>query len=69
LIDVGARLENINARQRTCNTTAQMLSGPNNLWDNAVPVCNGTWAYLHYERTRPTFTGGINYDFSSHMSA
>jgi outer membrane receptor for Fe3+-dicitrate len=69
LVDLGARLENINARQRTCNTTAQMLSGPNNLWDNAVPVCNGTWAYLHYERTRPTFTGGINYDFSSHMSA
>ncbi len=69
LIDLGARLENINARQRTCNTTAQMLSGPNNLWDNAVPVCNGTWTYLHYQRTRPTFTGGVNYDFSSHMSA
>ena len=69
LIDLGARLENINARQRTCNTSPQMLSGPNNPWDSAVPVCNGTWTYLHYVRTRPTFTGGVNYDFSSHMSA
>ena len=69
LIDLGARLENVDIHQRTCNTTPQQLSGPNNLWDNAVPVCNGTWTYLHYVRTRPTFTGGINYDFSSHMSA
>ena len=69
LIDLGARLENVNIHQRTCNTTPQMLSGPYNLWDNAVPVCNGTWNYEHYVRTRPTFTGGINYDFSSHMSA
>jgi hypothetical protein len=39
------------------------------LWDNAVPVSNGTWAYEHYTTTRPTFTGGANYEFSDHMSA
>ena len=70
LIDAGARLENINAHQRTCNTTPQPLSDPTlDPWDNAVPICNGTWDYEHYTKTRPTFTGGANYEFSQHMSA
>jgi len=70
LVDVGARLENINARQRTCNNSNVALSDPTfDLWDNAVPVCNGTWDYEHYVRTRPTFTGGINYEIASNMSA
>lgn len=70
LIDAGARLENINVHQRTCNTTPQPLSDPTfDLWDNAVPICNGTWDYEHYVRTRPTFTGGVNYEFSQNMSA
>jgi hypothetical protein len=70
LFDVGARLENINVHQRTCNSSPQALSDPTfDLWDNAVPICNGTWDYEHYVRTRPTFTGGLNYEFSNNMSA
>ncbi|MGA7539652.1 MAG: TonB-dependent receptor plug domain-containing protein [Steroidobacteraceae bacterium] len=69
LIQAGARLENIDAHQRTCNTTAEQLGSQYDLWDNAVPVCNGTWDYEHYVRTRPTFTGGINYDITQHSSA
>ena len=69
LIQTGARLENINAHQRTCNTTAEQLGTAYDLWDNQVPVCNGTWDWEHYVRTRPTFTGGINYDLAANMSA
>ena len=69
LLDVGARLENLNARQRTCNTTPEQLGTQYDLWDNATPVCNGTWDYEHYTRTRPTYTGGANYEFTRNMSA
>ncbi|MDE2051615.1 MAG: TonB-dependent receptor plug domain-containing protein, partial [Gammaproteobacteria bacterium] len=54
LFQAGARLENIDAHQRTCNTTARQLSTAFDLWDNAVPICNGTWDYEHYTKTRPT---------------
>jgi TonB-dependent Receptor Plug Domain len=69
LFQGGARLENIDIHQRTCNTTAQQLGTAFDLWDNAVPICNGTWDFEHYTRTRPTFTGGVNYDFTQNMSA
>ena len=69
LFQGGARLENIDIHQRTCNTTNEQLGSAFDLWDNAVPICNGTWDYEHYERTRPTFTGGVNYDFTQNMSA
>lgn len=68
LIDAGARLENLDAHQRTCNSSKTALGTAADLWDNAVPICNGTWDYEHYERTRPTFTGGINYEIASNMS-
>jgi outer membrane receptor protein involved in Fe transport len=74
LIDAGARLENIDVHYRgsgaaysSTKATVQ-LGSPFDLWDNAVPVSNGGWAYEHYTTTRPTFTGGINYEFSDHMS-
>ncbi|HEV7137122.1 MAG TPA: TonB-dependent receptor plug domain-containing protein [Steroidobacteraceae bacterium] len=69
LFQGGARLENINIHQRTCNTTNEQLGSANDLWDNAVPICNGTWDYEHYVRTRPTFTGGVNYEITPNMSA
>ena len=69
LFQGGARLENVDIHQRTCNTTPQQLGTGFDLWDNAVPICNGTWDYEHYVRTRPTFTGGVNYDFTKSMSA
>lgn len=69
LIDVGARLENLDARQRTCNDSNVALGNATfDLYDNAVGICNGSFDYEHYERTRPTFTGGINYEIASNMS-
>lgn len=70
LLDASARLENIDANQRTCNRTNVPLGDPtHDLWDNNVPICNGTWDMEHYVRTKPTFTAGANYEFTSYMSA
>jgi outer membrane receptor for Fe3+-dicitrate len=69
LIDAGARLEQIDVRQRTCNRTNVQMGTIFDLWDNAVPICNGTYDYEHYQTTRPTYTGGVNYEFTDHMSA
>jgi len=73
LIDAGARLENIDVRWRGCGTnnaskTHVALGTPFDLWDNNVPVCSDVQEYEHYTTTRPTFTGGVNYEFSDHMS-
>jgi outer membrane receptor protein involved in Fe transport len=74
LIDAGARLENIDVHYRGSgaaysSTKALVPLGTAfDLWNNNVPVSNGLWAYEHYTTTRPTFTGGVNYEFSDHMS-
>jgi TonB-dependent Receptor Plug Domain len=69
LIDGGVRLEKIDAHQRTCNMTATQLGGANDLWDNKVPVCNGTYDVEHYVRSKGTYTVGANYEFTDSMSA
>ncbi len=68
LLDAGGRLEHLDAHQRTCNTTNQQLGTAYDLWDNAVPVCNGSFDHEHYVRTRPTYTAGANYEFATNMS-
>jgi hypothetical protein len=68
LFDASARVENIDARQRTCNRTNQQLGSQFDLWDNNTPICNGTFDYEHYKTTKPSFTGGANYEFNDHMS-
>jgi outer membrane receptor protein involved in Fe transport len=74
LIDAGARLENIDVHYRNCgsqykaSTGYEQLGTDFDLWGNHVPICNGIWSYEHYLTTRPTFTGGINYEFNDHMS-
>jgi outer membrane receptor protein involved in Fe transport len=73
LIDAGVRLENIDARWRGCGTndaskTHKPLGTAFDLYDNNVPVCSDVQEYEHYTTTRPTFTGGINYEFNDHMS-
>jgi outer membrane cobalamin receptor len=68
LFDAGARLENIDVHQRTCNTSPVQLGTALDLWDNAVPACNGTWDNEHYDKTRPSFTTGANYEILSNMS-
>jgi outer membrane cobalamin receptor len=70
LLQAGGRIENIDVRQRTCNRSSVDLDGnPNTLYDNATPVCNGTWDMEHYDKTHPSFTAGANYQFNDHMSA
>jgi hypothetical protein len=69
LADAGLRIEHIDAKQRTCNTSPVQEGSIYDLWDNAVPVCNGTWDYEHYVRTRPVWTVGLNYEIMSNMSA
>ena len=69
LADIGARLENEDLRERACLTTPEMMGTVYDLWDNKVPVCNGGWDYEHYTHTMPSFTGGVNYEFSKNMSA
>ncbi len=70
LLQAGGRIENLNARQRTCNRSPVDLDGnPLTLYDNATPVCNGTWDMEHYDKTHSSFTAGANYEFNDHMSA
>jgi outer membrane receptor protein involved in Fe transport len=68
IFDAGARLENIDAHQRTCNRSNQQLGTTLDLYDNAVPICNGTWDNEHYDKTKASFTAGINYEIFSNMS-
>ena len=69
LADVGARIEHIDLHQRTCQTSKEQLGTIYDLYDNAVPICNGTYDFEHYQRTMPEFTAGLNYELSSNMSA
>lgn len=69
LFDVSGRVENQHATQNTCNTTAVDLDGnPYTLYDNGVPVCNGTFDHEDYNKTHPSFTVGANYEIASNMS-
>jgi outer membrane receptor for Fe3+-dicitrate len=69
LFDASGRIENIDADQRTCNRTNEQLGSVYDLYENAVPVCNGTFDVEHYDKTHPSFTVGANYEISDHMSA
>ncbi len=69
LFDASARVENIDVRQRTCNRANQQLGSIFDLWDNKTPICDGTFDYEHYKTTKPSFTGGVNYEFNNNMSA
>ncbi|HEX5209025.1 MAG TPA: TonB-dependent receptor [Steroidobacteraceae bacterium] len=69
LLDFGARLEHIDLHQRTCQTSTEQLGTQYDLYDIKVPICNGAFDYEHYARTMPEYTAGLNYTFSSNMSA
>jgi len=69
LLQAGGRVENLDAKQRTCNQSPIDLDGnPNTLYDNKTPVCNGTWDMQHYDKTHSSFTAGANYEFNDHTS-
>lgn len=70
LLQAGGRVENINLRFRACSTSPVNLDGnPLTLYDNAVPLCNGTWDMESYNKTHPSYTLGANYTFNQNMSA
>ena len=69
IFDLSGRVENQNATNDVCNLTNVNLDGNNNTkYDNAVPVCNGTFAHTRYDKTHPAFTAGINYSITDNMS-
>ena len=84
LFDLSGRLERQDAENNICNfmsdgrvddegnpvTGVIDLDGdPNTLYNNAVPVCDGTFTKIEYKKTHPTWTAGANYAFTDRMSA
>ena len=69
LLDASARYEHINVRQQTCNRTNTQLGTIYDLWDNATPICNGTFDVEHYSKNATTWTVGANYEIANNMSA
>ncbi|HEU4653155.1 MAG TPA: TonB-dependent receptor, partial [Steroidobacteraceae bacterium] len=70
LFDASVRTENQDATNRVCNLSNVNLDGdPLTLYDNAVPVCNGTIADTNYDETFTSWTVGANYSFTDYSSA
>jgi outer membrane receptor protein involved in Fe transport len=70
LFDAGVRADIIDMSNKVCNLSNVDLDGnPNTLYDNSTPVCNGTYNTIDYNPTRTSFTAGVNYEFTSSMSA
>jgi outer membrane receptor for Fe3+-dicitrate len=70
LLDASVRFENQDATNRVCNLTNQDLdANPLTLYNNAVPVCNGTFAVTDYDEDFVSWTVGANYSFTDSMSA
>ena len=69
LFDASARLENQDATNNVCNLTNVDLDGnPLTLYNNSVPVCNGTFARTNYNKTHTSWTVGANYQLADNMS-
>jgi outer membrane receptor for ferrienterochelin and colicin len=70
LLDASVRFENQDATNRVCNLTNVNLDGnPLTLYNNAVPVCNGTFAVTDYDEDFTSWTVGANYSFTDSMSS
>jgi outer membrane receptor protein involved in Fe transport len=70
LLDASVRWENQEATNRVCNLSNVDLDGnPLTQYNNAVPVCNGTLAITDYDEDFTSWTVGVNYSFTDHMSA
>ncbi len=69
LIDLSGRIENQNATNNVCNLTNVNLDGNlDTLYDNNVPVCDGSFAKTRYDKTHPSWTLGVNYELADNMS-
>jgi hypothetical protein len=70
LLDASVRFENQDATNRVCNLTNVDLDGdPLTVYNNEVPVCNGTTAVTEYDEDFTSWTLGANYSFTDTMSA
>lgn len=69
LFDLSGRIENEDATNDVCNLSNVDLDGnPLTLYNNSVPVCNGTFAHTGYDKTHPSWTFGANYELADNMS-
>ena len=69
LLDASVRLAHLSLSQETTNLSPIAMGDPTyDLWDNAVELPNGTYSHGHANNTMPTFSGGVNYEFTDHMS-
>jgi hypothetical protein len=70
LLDASARFENQDATNKVCNLTNQDTDGnPQTLYNNNVPVCNGTFSITDYDEDITSWTVGANYSFTDYSSA
>ncbi|HEY5810016.1 MAG TPA: TonB-dependent receptor, partial [Povalibacter sp.] len=70
LLDASVRFENQDATNRVCNLTNRNTDGNAlTIYNNAVPVCNGTFAVTDYDEDFTSWTVGANYSFTDSMSA
>jgi len=69
LFDASARLENQDASNTVCNlTNVDLDHNPLTIYNNSVPVCNGTFARTDYNKTHTSWTIGANYELADNMS-
>jgi hypothetical protein len=69
LFDIGSRVENTSVNQFTCNQkNVDLDNNPLTLFDNNAQICDGTFTQLHYDKTHPSFTAGVNYELANNMS-
>jgi outer membrane receptor protein involved in Fe transport len=69
LLDASVRYENQEATNRVCNlTNVDTDNNPLTLYNNAVPVCNGSLAVTDYDEDFTSWTVGANYAFTDSMA-
>jgi len=70
LLDASVRYEREEATNNVCNlSNVDTDANPLTLYNNAVPVCNGTTAVTDYDENFTSWTAGANYSFTDSMSA
>ncbi len=70
LLDASVRYENQDARNRICNLeNVNLDNDPLTIYNNAVPVCDGTLTVADYDEDFTSWTVGANYSFTDSMSA
>lgn len=69
LFDASVRAEHVSASNKVCNLSNYDLdNNPLTVYDNATPMCNGTFQTTDYNPTRVPWTVGVNYELAEHMS-